>query len=188
MTDQSSPPPGSLPAASWYADPLGHDDLRYWDGSAWTDHVAPSPTPAPVTSRRGSLGFSLDEIRLPLALSGAAFAVFGMLLPLYESSVSVDLGVVVLKDNTMLSSGGFGLLIVPIAILGAWRAYEARDQPGRAAGVLGCSIAMLVILVRQVAANELVFNGRVYEADPGIGVFVMAAGAVILLIAGLIHR
>lgn len=26
--------------ADWYADPLGRHELRYWDGTQWTDHVA----------------------------------------------------------------------------------------------------------------------------------------------------
>ena len=26
--------------ANWYADPSGRFELRYWDGSAWTEHVA----------------------------------------------------------------------------------------------------------------------------------------------------
>jgi hypothetical protein len=26
--------------AGWYADPSGRYELRYWDGSAWTEHVA----------------------------------------------------------------------------------------------------------------------------------------------------
>lgn len=26
--------------ANWYPDPLGRHELRYWDGAAWTDHVA----------------------------------------------------------------------------------------------------------------------------------------------------
>lgn len=29
----------SAPAA-WYADPSGRFELRYWDGSEWTEHVA----------------------------------------------------------------------------------------------------------------------------------------------------
>lgn len=32
--------PGA-PAADWYPDPTGAARLRYWDGRAWTDHVAP---------------------------------------------------------------------------------------------------------------------------------------------------
>ncbi|MEI6743754.1 MAG: DUF2510 domain-containing protein, partial [bacterium] len=26
--------------ANWYADPAGRFELRYWNGSAWTEHVS----------------------------------------------------------------------------------------------------------------------------------------------------
>ncbi|AEW93218.1 MULTISPECIES: phospholipid scramblase-related protein [Streptomycetaceae] len=38
------------PAAGWYADPHGTPDLRWWDGSQWTEHVhaaVPQRQPAP---------------------------------------------------------------------------------------------------------------------------------------------
>ncbi|MBM3718985.1 MAG: DUF2510 domain-containing protein [Actinobacteria bacterium] len=28
------------PPANWYKDPSGRFELRYWNGSAWTEHVA----------------------------------------------------------------------------------------------------------------------------------------------------
>jgi hypothetical protein len=31
-----------LPAAGWYADPTGEDQLRYWSGAFWTEHTASS--------------------------------------------------------------------------------------------------------------------------------------------------
>lgn len=44
-----TPPPGPppeplLPPADWYTDPDGTGQLRYWDGTAWTEHFAPRPT------------------------------------------------------------------------------------------------------------------------------------------------
>jgi hypothetical protein len=36
---RAGPPPG------WFADPSGQYALRYWDGGAWTGHVAPGPPP-----------------------------------------------------------------------------------------------------------------------------------------------
>lgn len=34
--------------AGWYDDPYGHHVLRWWDGSAWTDHaVHAGPVPCP---------------------------------------------------------------------------------------------------------------------------------------------
>jgi len=35
MTDNRPPTP-----PSWYPDPLGRHELRYWDGSQWTEHVS----------------------------------------------------------------------------------------------------------------------------------------------------
>jgi hypothetical protein len=36
-----------LPPAGWYADPANQQQMRYWDGSAWTNHTQPSPQVAP---------------------------------------------------------------------------------------------------------------------------------------------
>ena len=38
--DNEATATGGLPAADWYPDPRGGHELRYWDGTAWTDHVA----------------------------------------------------------------------------------------------------------------------------------------------------
>ncbi len=38
-TSASSTNVPRVPAA-WYADPSGRYELRYWDGSEWTEHVA----------------------------------------------------------------------------------------------------------------------------------------------------
>ena len=34
--------PAAAPAVppGWYADPAGRFELRYWDGSTWTEHVS----------------------------------------------------------------------------------------------------------------------------------------------------
>ena len=40
----AAPEPAAAPAvpAGWYADPAGRFELRYWDGSTWTEHVSRS--------------------------------------------------------------------------------------------------------------------------------------------------
>lgn len=37
---QQAPPVESAVPAGWYADPSGRYELRYWDGTAWTEHVS----------------------------------------------------------------------------------------------------------------------------------------------------
>jgi len=46
-TPAPAPAPAYAPApaapavpSGWYADPAGRFELRYWDGSAWTEHVS----------------------------------------------------------------------------------------------------------------------------------------------------
>jgi hypothetical protein len=41
-SSQQAATPAATPAvpAGWYADPAGRFELRYWDGSAWTEHVS----------------------------------------------------------------------------------------------------------------------------------------------------
>jgi hypothetical protein len=37
---EAEPAPVALPAAAWYPDPTGRFELRYWDGTRWTEHVS----------------------------------------------------------------------------------------------------------------------------------------------------
>ncbi len=39
---QASTPATPAVPAGWYADPAGRFELRYWDGTAWTEHVSRS--------------------------------------------------------------------------------------------------------------------------------------------------
>jgi len=51
------------PAAGWYADPGGSGGLRWWDGSRWTDHVAPPPPPVAPMAARPSAADELEQER-----------------------------------------------------------------------------------------------------------------------------
>lgn len=42
--------------ANWYPDPEAPGQLRYWDGSTWTEHVAPDPTTASPGTTTPSAG------------------------------------------------------------------------------------------------------------------------------------
>ncbi len=42
--------PQSLPPPMWCPDPAGTHQLRWWDGSKWTDHYTQIPAPQPAAS------------------------------------------------------------------------------------------------------------------------------------------
>jgi hypothetical protein len=42
----------SLPPANWFAAPDDAGRLRYWDGSAWTEHYAPRDVPVVQATAR----------------------------------------------------------------------------------------------------------------------------------------
>lgn len=43
---EESGAPAATPQAAWYVDPSSPDQIRYWDGQVWTEHVAPLDTVA----------------------------------------------------------------------------------------------------------------------------------------------
>ncbi|MDH6199250.1 TM2 domain-containing membrane protein YozV [Mycobacterium frederiksbergense] len=46
-------PPSPKPLPGWYPDPNGAPTQRYFDGTAWTDQLAPLSTPAPRPAKSG---------------------------------------------------------------------------------------------------------------------------------------
>src|SRR6185437_8645522 len=37
----------AMATIGWYPDPYGTSELRYWDGTTWTEYVSPVATPPP---------------------------------------------------------------------------------------------------------------------------------------------
>lgn len=59
-------PSGDAPVAAWYPDPAGTDALRWWDGRAWTDHLA-SPNPpgrVAIPQTRGGTPAEAEAVRV----------------------------------------------------------------------------------------------------------------------------
>ncbi len=79
---QDSPPPAT--PAQWATDPHDPSQLRWWDGSVWTDHTAPITQPPPPPSAQvesvssGSGVWQQDRL---IALGLAAGVIVGSLGP-----------------------------------------------------------------------------------------------------------
>jgi hypothetical protein len=52
--------PQSLPPPMWCPDPAGTNQLRWWDGSKWSDHYAQIPAPEPDASAEPALPATQD--------------------------------------------------------------------------------------------------------------------------------
>jgi hypothetical protein len=61
-TDPDSPARSG--PAGWYQDPSGGRQLRWWDGSTWSDHVRPTWQATPAQQANNHL----QDIRLLLAI------------------------------------------------------------------------------------------------------------------------
>ena len=125
-----STPPG------WYADPNQPGQQRYWDGNAWTEHVAPAggpPTGAPPAGGFGPPGAGFQTVgqRTPgKATAALVLGIVGIFLcPLVCSVLAIIFGVQARNEidaNPTALGGrgqaqaGFILGIVGIALTVIW--------------------------------------------------------------------
>jgi hypothetical protein len=86
--------------AGWYTDPEDNAQLRYWDGSQWSDHRAPAVAPSDVAGGdsmaivTGAVALCRDNWvqLLIIAALGVAIAVSGIVLGVIGLSTSLDPG------------------------------------------------------------------------------------------------
>jgi len=132
MTEQGTRQPR---AAGWKKDPTGRHFGRYWDGSAWTDHVVSAEK---VTSVDPIFPDSAPPAPPPQATApsvrGPVTTAPGW-IPESGGKRTKDGGVKVWKIALGVMLGLFGSLAVCVAVLGAGADKAAKDlQAGGAGG------------------------------------------------------
>ena len=150
MSDPYGSP--TIPAA-WYPDPADARQLRYWDGTGWTNQTTPTPTPSPpavpppaavyspaAPSPYTPLGFTDDSEPVgaadsgwsPNTLSGWLCAFSPMLL------------------------AAFALMPIPADLL------NASDLPGRA----GLVVLFIAVAISLAAIDRLQLRHREFLRTP----------------------
>jgi Family of unknown function (DUF6159)/Protein of unknown function (DUF2510) len=137
--------PMQLPPAGWYPDPGDSSYLRYWDGTAWTAHWAPTGGPGPAY-RTGRSGSPTGK-----QLLRASFALFRQNRRMFW--LPVLSGVISAAAFLLIS----GLIAVPLIRSYGWSGWGALYfVPG---GMAANFIAVFFNVALAFAANEQI-EGR----------------------------
>ncbi len=161
----------SEPAEGWYADPSGANQLRWWDGHAWTDYVEPyeAPVPSPQDA----------EVAVPTA--GEAFpassaedrAVTSADAPTSAVDVPIPMPEAFLPQEVTPASSVAEAQVAPIPMPTSpvddkdRDAADAPEKSGTLKWVLACAASWVLvavfITVLIVAWSHLGASGRIQE-------------------------
>ena len=155
MSDPQLPPPG------WYDDPYGAPMVRWWDGTTWTDQVAPPPDQGPAGPGGTVGGHGLSDIGTWLSETfrrlgtriGNLFAIISIVQLI--TAMVVGLGL-------WLALRGFRLEIVDQGDT------ADSDVEGGAAAALGGAVALFGGLFGFAARGAVTHQLASADREPGL--------------------
>lgn len=161
----------SEPAEGWYADPSGANQLRWWDGHAWTDYVEPyeAPVSSPgdvevaVSAMDEAFPASSADERADVSVDAPAYAVDAP-IPMPEAS---------LPQEVTPASSVAQAQVRPIPMPGSpvdEQSSDEADAPERSGTlrwVFACAASWVLvavfITVLVIAWSHLGASGRIQE-------------------------
>ena len=154
----------SEPAEGWYADPSGANQLRWWDGHAWTDYVEPYEAPVPSPQEVEVAVPAVDEA-FPASSAGERTATSaGTPIPMPEAPLPQE--VAPASSVAQAQVAPIPMPASPIEEKGSDEA-DAPERSGTLKWVLACAASwMLVavfITVLVIAWSHLGASGRIQE-------------------------
>lgn len=167
--------------AGWYPDPDQVGTVRYWDGDGWTEQRAPA---APTQAERPS-DFTF---RLVLGIAGAIAVAVSVFLPMLDSGTSLHIA----SNSVIAQSKIAGIIALVVALAAGARAAEARHENGVdwSLIILGALVIAGAVFGGTGKRTELVttgpfIGGHSFQGSPGVGIYVLGAGGLLIAIAGL---
>lgn len=109
--------------ANWYADPHNPAQLRYWDGTAWTDHIAPVIGSTHVLDQDATQPRPLD----PNRVLGLCF-VYGLLIGAVAGAASGTVAAPVI--GTIIGTILGTIVAVPVSLVAATAISRSVGSPG----------------------------------------------------------
>ena len=150
----------SEPAEGWYADPSGANQLRWWDGHAWTDYVEPYEAPQDVEVAVSAV----DEAFPASSTEERAATSVGTPIPMPEAS---------LPQEATTASSVAEAPVAPIPMPGSpvdeedSNETDAPAKSGTLKWVLACAASWVLvavfITVLVIAWSHLGASGRIQE-------------------------
>lgn len=154
----------SEPAEGWYADPSGANQLRWWDGHAWTDYVEPYEAPVPSPQDVEVAVPAVDEAFPASSTEERAATSVGTPIPMPEAS---------LPQEATPASSVAEAQVAPIPMPGSpvdEKDSDEADTPeksGTLKWVLACAaswaLVAVFITVLVIAWSHLGASGRIQE-------------------------
>lgn len=179
---------GPTAAPGWYPDPDQVETQRYWDGAAWTDQRAPLSTSAPQATRSLPIGAWIAGV-------GILAIVVGVFLPYGDSKTFSRV-----VDNSLIQHTE-GVILIILALVAALAVYRNLNGDGwrSSVAILGVVCLGLAILVganmpelhSAISTDGLTLNQQLEvdllreTASPGIGIYVVALGGLLLTVGGI---
>lgn len=201
-----------MAAAGWYPDPRERHEHRYFDGTAWTDHVAddgrgstdPVDVPSPARAHPQAASEAIASVRARqsgqaistvgqysaaarIAVFGGALAlVIGAFLPWKEASFAL---LTVRQNGIDGTDGGFTLACgIGAAVLFGF----VVSAPGRVITMLAGGLALLVTIYDIVdisrTADRISTTAGVFavNANVGVGLWLSAAAAATIFLGAVL--
>ncbi|MDR2586632.1 MAG: DUF2510 domain-containing protein [Coriobacteriales bacterium] len=163
--------------AGWYPDPTGDlSKIRYWDGTAWTEHVQPAVTPESQNSAVGTAPYTAGGAPATLQPIYAP----GQTVPVYATSsqsngregmavgregmavASLILGILSIPCCVVYIGGLFGVLAIIFGCLGLKSSKRGMAIAGIICGVVGVLLLAFILIVVVALYPDMLANPEEY--------------------------